>query len=63
MGTLVLFLGNLDQRSYKGLVSNATEILDKFSFKEISEFSGINKLMHPDLKVHCSSLLIMCKQI
>ena len=43
----VLFSGILDQQSYKALILNATELLDKFSFKEIS---GISKLMHSDLK-------------
>ena len=59
----VLFLGILDQMSYKGLIVNATElfqIVDKFSFKEISKLSQISKLMHSDLKVHSSCLIIPC---
>ena len=44
----VLFLGIFDQRSYKGLISNATEffqILDKFFFKEISKLSRMSILI------------------
>ena len=56
----VLSLGVLDQRSLKGLILNATEffqILEKFSFKEISKLSRISKLMHLDLKVYSSCLI------
>ena len=62
----VSFLGILDQRSYKCLILNATElfkILDKFSFKEISTFSRISKLMHLDSKLLSSCLIkTLCKQ-
>ena len=61
----VLFLGILEQRSYKGLILNATEffqILDKFSFREISKLSWISKLMHLNLKVHSGCLIIPCVQ-
>ena len=59
----VLFLGILDQRSYKGLIVNATEffqILYKFSFKEISKLSRVSKLMHLNLKVHSGCLIVPC---
>ena len=43
----VLFLSILDQRSFKGLILNGTElfqILYKFSFKEICQLSRISEL-------------------
>ena len=59
----VLFLGIFDQRSYKGLILNATElfqILDNFCFKDISKPSQISKLMHLDLKAHSTCLIKPC---
>ena len=59
----VSFLGILDQRSYKGLILKASEffqIVEKFSFKEVSKLSQINKLLHSDLKVHSSCLIKPC---
>ena len=47
----VIFLGILNQRSYKALISTATErfqILKKFSFIQISKLSLISKRMHLD---------------
>ena len=52
--------------SYKGLILNATEvfqIVDKFSFKEISKLSQISKPVHSGLKVHSSCLKnTLCKK-
>ena len=56
----VLFLEILDQRSYKGLILNASEffqILEKFLFREISKLSQICRLVHLELKVHSSCLM------
>ena len=42
------------------MLLNLFQILDKFSFKEISKLSRVSKLMHLDIKVDSSCLIKPC---